>query len=205
MALYLSDQPGSIDDFSHLNVTVTSVGVHRTNATGNRSNDTGQWITRNLSGTFDLTQLRGENASMLTSLDLPNGTYNNVFVYVSAVNGTLTDGSQASVELPSSKLHIATQFDVGAGEQSHFVFDVMVHSAGGSGKNAKYLIRPNVKGSGKNKPVTAVGSGQGSGGGQHGGGSAGSGSGPSTTGSGNGTTSRAMNRSRTSGTTTTST
>lgn len=148
MTVYLSDQPGAIDEFEHLTVTVSSVGVHAVNGSENDT-ESGEWIERNVSGTYDLTELRGENATALGALDLPNGTYDNVFVHVSAVNGTLDDGSHPDVKLPSSKLHVRENFTVGAGEDSHFVFDVMVHETG----NGKYVVRPNVGDSGKGKPV----------------------------------------------------
>ncbi|GGL29437.1 hypothetical protein GCM10009037_11370 [Halarchaeum grantii] len=148
MTVYLSDQPGAIEQFDHLNVTVTSVGVHAVNDSDG-GNESGEWIRQNVSGTYDLTELRGENATVLGALDLPNGTYNNVFVSVSNVNGTLDDGSHPAVKLPSNRLHVQKNFTVGAGEESHFVFDVMVHETG----DGKYVLRPNVGESGVDKPV----------------------------------------------------
>ncbi|GGL63651.1 DUF4382 domain-containing protein [Halocalculus aciditolerans] len=147
MAFYVSDQPGAIDDFEHLNVTVTKVGVHKVNAS---SAENGTWIETDFDNvTVDLTELQGENAANLANASLPNGTYNNAFIHVSAVEGATTDGEQVDVKLPSSKLHVAENFTVGAAEESHFVFDVMVHETG----NGKYVLRPNAGDSGKNVPV----------------------------------------------------
>ncbi|WP_435100866.1 DUF4382 domain-containing protein [Halarchaeum sp. P4] len=155
MTVYLSDQPGAIEDFEHLNVTVSSVGFHKVNASsgGNQSgNESGEWIQKNVTGTYDLTQLKGQNATNLTQLGLPNGTYNNVFIHVSEVNGTLTDGTHPDVKLPSNKLHVQANFTIGSGEEATFVYDVRVHETG----NGKYIIRPNAGESGANKPVTKV-------------------------------------------------
>jgi len=158
--MYISDQPSAIDDFSSLEVTVTSVGFHRTgddNGTeagdddGTEMEDDGGWVERDINDTtVDLTELRGENATLLEEMALPNGTYNKVFIHVSEVNGTLTDGESVNVKLPSDRLQLNERFTVGDGGEVDFVYDVNVVKAGGSGK---YIIKPVASESGTDVPI----------------------------------------------------
>ncbi|GGN11777.1 DUF4382 domain-containing protein [Halarchaeum nitratireducens] len=156
---YLSDRPAAIDDFAHLNATVTRVGLHRVSAAGNESDGAnataGGWQTVDVNETVDLTELRGENATHIVNQSVPSGTYDNVFVYVSDVNGTLTDGSSAAVKLPSGKLHLATTFTVEANRTVDFVYDLAVHGTG----NGRYIVRPNAGESGADQPLRVVGDG----------------------------------------------
>lgn len=138
---YISDQKNAIDQFEHLNATVTSVGVHRVeggNGSENGSEGGGAWVERNVNATVDLTELQGANATKLDEFGLANGTYNNVFIHVESVEGTLTDGSEADVKLPSNRLKLSKQFTVGNGEEVDFVFDVTVFERGPNG----YILRP---------------------------------------------------------------
>ncbi|ELZ98391.1 DUF4382 domain-containing protein [Haloferax sulfurifontis] len=104
--------------------------------------------------TVDLTELQGENASLVGEYDVPEGNYTKVFVQVSDVNGTLKTGEQVDVKLPSNKLQLNTDFEVGNGESVDFVFDITAFEAGGSGK---YVLKPVVSESGTNVPITTVG------------------------------------------------
>ncbi len=104
--------------------------------------------------TVDLTELQGENASLVGEYDVPEGNYTKVFVHVSDVNGTLKTGEQVNVKLPSNKLQLNTDFEVGNGESVDFVFDITAFEAGGSGK---YVLKPVVSESGTNVPITKVG------------------------------------------------
>lgn len=145
---YLSDEENDIGDFDSLEVTITKIGVHRS---GNGSGGGGEWIERKLNGTTaDLTELQGANATLLDSFDVPSGEYDKVFVYVSAVNGTLTDGSSANVKLPSGKLQLTKPFTLSANSSVEFVFDITVVKAGNSGK---YILKPVVGQSGTSDEV----------------------------------------------------
>ena len=200
--MYISDERNAIDDFEHLNVTVTRVGVKPagddsddedadaddtetenggtgtenggtedddtetaadTNATdaegieapdaddgsdeGDESDDgESGWVEYEVDNrTVDLTELKGANATKLSSLDAPNGTYGKVFVYVSDVDGTLKHGSDQRVKLPSGKLQLNSEFTVGDGEEVDFVFDITAFKAGNSGK---YVLKPVISESG---------------------------------------------------------
>lgn len=145
---YISDEQNAIGDFEHLNVTVTKVGFHR-------GGENGSWIERDVNNTtVDLTELQGENATLVDEFDLPNGTYTKVFIYVGEADGTLSDGSAANVKLPSGKLQLNKQFVLGNGSEVNFVFDVTVVKAGNSGK---YVLKPVVGESGTDVPMKKVG------------------------------------------------
>ncbi|RDZ46089.1 hypothetical protein C5B86_09470 [Haloferax sp. Atlit-19N] len=104
--------------------------------------------------TVDLTELQGENASLVGEYDVPEGNYTKVFVHVGDVNGTLKTGEQVNVKLPSNKLQLNTDFEVGNGESVDFVFDITAFEAGNSGK---YILKPVVSESGTDVPITKVG------------------------------------------------
>ncbi|WP_435196505.1 DUF4382 domain-containing protein [Natronomonas sp. EA1] len=177
---YVSDENNAIDDFEHLNVTITKVGLHQadanesddaetetpneteveneteteTEATEADDEDETGWVEQDVDNrAIDLTELKGANATMLTEFGVPNGTYDKAFVYVSDVEGTLKNGEQVEVKLPSSKMHINTAFTVGDGEEVQFVYDITVVKRGNSGK---YNIKPVVSESGTDVPIEDV-------------------------------------------------
>jgi hypothetical protein len=114
----------------------------------------GEWITREVNATtVDLTELQGENATMLSRFDLPNGTYTGVRLHVAEVNGTLTSGEDVRVKLPSQRLKLKERFAVGDGEEVDFVFDATVFEAGKSGK---YILKPVASESGTDVPIREV-------------------------------------------------
>ncbi len=148
VTMYISDEQNAMDDFEHLNVTVTSIAVHRVDDPETDANESG-WVEEDVDNvTVDLTELQGENASQLGAIQAPNGSYNKVFIHVSSdVEGTLTDGSSADVKLPSNKLHLNTEFTVGDGEEVDFVFDLTVFERGNQG----YILKPVASESGPDK------------------------------------------------------
>lgn len=113
--------------------------------------DSEGWVTKQVDNvTIDLTEYQGENATLLSEFQIPNGTYTKTFVYVSSVNGTLNSGEQVNVKLPSQKLHINKDFTIGNGESVDFVFDITVFKAGNSGM---YILKPVVSQSGTDVPI----------------------------------------------------
>lgn len=159
---WVSDQPGAMDDFESLNVTVTRVAFKPANRTANESmNDSENdseagsgWVEHDVNDTtVDLTELRGENASLVDSVEVPNGTYTKTVMYVSEVDGTTTDGEHPNVKLPSEKLQLDSEFTAGTNESVDFVFDIKVTKAGNSGK---YVIRPVISQSGTDQPIEDV-------------------------------------------------
>ena len=208
--MYISDEQNAIEDFEHLNVTITRVGVKPagddgedddadddrdtdvddtdtddtdadnttedgdSNETADDTNTTessevetetpdaedgsegdgGEWVEHEVDNrTVDLTELKGANATKLSSLDVPNGSYEKVFVYVSDVNGTLKDGTDQRVKLPSGKLQLNSEFTVGNGEEVDFVFDITAVKAGNSGK---YILKPVISESGTDVEIDDV-------------------------------------------------
>ncbi|MFB6174324.1 MAG: DUF4382 domain-containing protein [Halobacteriales archaeon] len=147
LRLYVSDQPAAIDEFRHLNVTVSRIGVQR-------GGENGSWTEYAVDNrTVDLTRLRGANASLLGQFPVESGTYSKVFVHVESVDATLSTGEEVRVKLPSGKLQITKPFEVAPNESVDFVFDIMVHKAGKSGK---YVLRPVISESGTEVPIREV-------------------------------------------------
>ncbi|WP_430503992.1 DUF4382 domain-containing protein [Haloparvum sp. PAK95] len=162
VSLYLSDEENAIDDFRHLNVTITKVGLKR--ADGNWSGRGGggpgghgdhdhrhrdRWVVTDVDNrTVDLTELRGPNATLLANLSIENGTYEKAFVHVSAVDATLENGTQVDVELPSGRLKVKDEFRVEGGTTVDFVVDVTVVE-----RDDGYVIVPRVSESGTDVPV----------------------------------------------------
>jgi hypothetical protein len=113
----------------------------------------GGWVLHDVDNrTVDLTTLVGDNATRIAGVELPAGEYNGVFVWVSETNGTLTDGTQVEVKLPSQRLRLNTQFVVEPNSSVDFVFDIAVHETG----NGRYILRPVISESGTDVPINRV-------------------------------------------------
>jgi len=201
---YVSDQPAAIEDFEHLNVTITQVGFERAdnadedeteagnttatpapNATATAANATptatpgdgttpvgegpdaedgdgaddedgerAGWETVGVdSRTVDLTRLRGDNATLVGTPEVPAGEYTTVFVHVDSINATLTTGESVNVKLPSEKLQLNKGFTLEPNGTVQFVYDINVVKAGNSGK---YILKPVISQSGPDQPVREV-------------------------------------------------
>ena len=103
--------------------------------------------------TVDLTRLQGDNATLLSAFDVPEGSYTKAFVHVSEIDGTLENGETVNVKLPSEKLQLTKGFTVEANESIDFVFDITVFKAGNSGK---YILKPVISESGTDVPIRDV-------------------------------------------------
>jgi len=148
VSFYVSDQQHAMDDFEHLNVTVTEVAYRPA------GEDNSSLVTRDVDDVrVDLTQLKGENATLVGNTTVPAGNYTGVFVRVTNASGVLESGDRVDVKVPSDKLHVNSQFEIGDGESVSFVYDITVVKAGGSGK---YVIQPVVGESGTNVPIQPV-------------------------------------------------
>jgi len=123
---YVSDQPSAIDDFAHLNVTLSQVTF--VSAEGNQTE-------KPANATVDLTQLKGANSSLVDQYELESGNYTKVFLDVSEVDATLTSGESADVKLPSGKLQLTQNFTVESGSSIDFVYDINVVEKGNDGYN----------------------------------------------------------------------
>ena len=147
--LLISDEVNTIEDFDHLYVTISSIGVHQ-------AGEAGGWHVLdplddpdgdNVTG-VDLRPLEGENALAIWSGNLTNGEYTKVFIHVDNVTGILADGGgTADVKLSSNKLQISKPFTIGD-SVVNFVYDITVVEAGKSGK---YILKPQIAQSGANQ------------------------------------------------------
>lgn len=153
--MLISDDRNAIGDFSSVIVTISRVGIHRS---GSRVQGGGEWLEfpPHLL-TVDLTKLQGVQAIEIWEGTVPPGTYDKVFIYVDAVEGTLkAGGAKVSVKLPSGKLEIPKPFEVVAGTVPSFVFDITVIAAGNEQRGIKYILLPKITDSGADKPFNEV-------------------------------------------------
>ncbi|GAB7095682.1 hypothetical protein JCM30237_28360 [Halolamina litorea] len=149
--VYVSDDPGAIDRFEHVNVTITQLSVRSATAPDEHDDDgrhrhrhRGNWTSYDLNATtVDLTELRGANASLLHAVGVPAGEYDAVSVTVADVNATLEGGESADVVLPDERLTVRKPFTVGGDESTAFVVDAVVRERDGG-----YVLVPNVERSG---------------------------------------------------------
>ena len=143
----ISDEVNAIGDFQYLNVTISSIGVHRSGASGN-------WTELEPAvSVVDLTKLQGENATVIWSGNLTAGNYTKVFIYVSNVTGVLkANQTVVNVKLPSNKLQISKPFTIND-SVVNFVYDITVVKAGESGK---YILKPQIAQSGADQEFEEV-------------------------------------------------
>ena len=168
VGLYVSDERNAIEQFAHLNVTVTGVGFQAVeegsagtstpNATGSANATTTVadrgWEIRAVENvTVDLTRLRGENATRLGNLTVAAGDYDGVRLDVGTVEGTLRGGERVDVKLPGDRLRLNDRFAVERGGQVDFVFDITVVEAGGSGR---FVLKPVAAESGTDRTIRLV-------------------------------------------------
>lgn len=129
--LYASSDGNGIQAFDSLNATFSEVSVQPANlnatdtgnATGNASNQSVPTIP--VDATVDLTQVQGENATLITELSMPPGMYESIALNVSNVSAEM-GGENVNVTAPQEGLMIERQFNVTANETTQFVFDIAV-------------------------------------------------------------------------------
>jgi hypothetical protein len=113
-----------------------------------------EWVLREVNETaVDLTELQGDNATLLSRMTLPNGTHDRVRLHINDVNGTLAGSEQVIPKLSSERLRLDSRFTVGDGEGVDFVYDTTVFEAGNSGK---YILKPIASESKTDVPIRAV-------------------------------------------------
>ena len=151
--LLISDDVNAIEDFEHLYVTITSVGVHQSGESGGwhildpEPNPDGDNVTG-----IDLKPLVGQNALAIWSGTLPEGEYTKVFIYVESVKGILNGGAELEIKLPSGKLQISKPFTIGD-DVVNFVYDITVIK---TGKSDKYILKPQIAQSGADQKINDV-------------------------------------------------
>jgi hypothetical protein len=138
-ALFLSDQPSAIGDFSELIVNLSAARIY---PAGNAN------ITEiPLSNSVDLTQLTGNRSVEVLNINLEAGMYTRIELDVRNANG-MVNGTRVDVTTPSDKLELVKEFTVIPNETTQFIFDIDVVSRGVTGE---YNLLPVIAKSG---PVT---------------------------------------------------
>jgi hypothetical protein len=132
LATRVSDRPGDIDDFESCLVTLSTIRI--TPADGEeQSFDAGDTE-------VDLVDLQGDASTLVDEVDVETGSYDSLQLEVSSTNATLTDGSEATVEVPgSAPLKFEKPFEIRADETTTFTADFTPVKAGNAGK---YVIQP---------------------------------------------------------------
>jgi len=141
----VSDDINAISDFSSLSVTIDKVELLQ-------SGDQEQLVEFIPETTeFDLSQLPGEKTKQLWRGDIPEGKYTKEVVYVSQVEGVLkSTGETLEIKLPSNKLQLSVTFQVSPDNVTSFTYDLTVIKTG-SGKNSKYILKPQAEASGSSQ------------------------------------------------------
>lgn len=157
LRFFISDEVNAIEDFEHLYVTITSIGLHK-------GGESGKWHLLDpipdpdgdgIDG-IDLKPLEGPNALIIWSGYVDPGEYTKVFIYVDNVTGILAasgDGETVDVKLPSKKLQISKPFTISSDSVVNFVYDITVVKAGKSGK---YILQPQIAQSGPKQKFIEV-------------------------------------------------
>jgi hypothetical protein len=136
-ALFLSDQPSVIEDFSELIVNLSTARIYQAR---NASN-----ITEiPLSTSVDLTQLTGSRSVEVLNISLEAGLYTRIELDVSGAYG-IVNGTRVNVTVPSDKLELVKEFTVVPSETTRFVFDIEVVRLGAMGE---YNLLPVIARSG---------------------------------------------------------
>jgi len=91
----------------------------------------------------DLVQLQGDNSQLIDETELETGEYEYLQLDVSGVEGTLNDGSEATVDTPgNAPLKFNTSFEIREEERTTFVADFTPVERG----TGSYIIQPVASG-----------------------------------------------------------
>lgn len=141
LATYVSDQPGDIGDFESCIVTITEVRIQPVD---------GESITESVDDVrADLVELQGDARELVTESELADGEYESVQLSISAVDATLTDGEEATVDTAGEAgLKFQTfvvdgeqseTFEIRTGETASFTADFTPVR---QGQTNRYVLRP---------------------------------------------------------------
>lgn len=116
LAIQMHDAPAA---WSHVTVTFSQVAVHPANA----ANDSG-WILLNLTET-QIDFLALGNLSKLLALDrVAPGTYTQIRIIVTSVQGVLSDGAPVSMTVPDGIMKTTTPFTLRGGGTTTVTLDL---------------------------------------------------------------------------------
>ncbi|KAB1193752.1 DUF4382 domain-containing protein [Haloferax sp. MBLA0076] len=128
----VSDRPGDIDDFESCFVTLSTIRIKPADSEV-KELDAGDTE-------VDLVDLQGDASALVADTEVEAGDYEYLQLDVSDTDATLTDGSDATVEVPgSAPLKFEQSFEVRADETTTFTADFTPVQTGNAGK---YVIQP---------------------------------------------------------------
>lgn len=137
VVMSLGKTKNDITDFDHLNVTFYKARIHRAYTVNNTT--TYNWTEVELDNvTVDLTNLSATNETIVGNLTLDAGNYTKIELFVSDVQG-IVDGDEVEMKVPSGKLKVVGDFELGANETASFTFDIDVVQRG---NRAVYNLLP---------------------------------------------------------------
>jgi hypothetical protein len=128
VSIYVKDLP---DEWTHVNVTFSEVRIHLADA-GNQSG----WKTLSIKNqTVDLASLSNVSA-LLASGNVNPGKYTQIRLVVTAVTGTMANGTVVNFTVPSGELKTTHPFNVTSGHTETLTLDFdlsksIVHNANG--------------------------------------------------------------------------
>jgi hypothetical protein len=138
-AFLISDDPGDINDFKNLHVTILEVQLQ---PVGSK-----EWLefTPEIE-TVDLTQLQGEQFQEIWRGRVPAGQYARVRIYVSEVRGELeSTGQTIDVKVPGGIVHMLIPFEVTVDTVTRYTFDITVV---GTTNDSTYMLKLRINESG---------------------------------------------------------
>ena len=159
LATGVTDQPADIGDFESLVVTIEGIWLGPEGAT-NGTEETGANATDEETATddepagreyhefdepqqADLVRLQGEETQLIDERELSTATYQYLQLDISAVDGTLADGDDATVDRPGdAPLTFAEPFEIRENTRTSFTADFAPVRRG----TGRYLLRPVPRG-----------------------------------------------------------
>jgi|GEM_PF-2679857 len=144
--LYASSHGETVNDFQYLRLNVKAVGVYET------ANDT--WRTKTTSQYVDLTRVQGDNATFVTTMDLPTGEYSKVYYEVEYSGGALKSGADPSVETKSDQLTVQRDFSLDGVNNTSYVLDFRVIP----NVDDAYVVTTSYETSGVEQPINKTAS-----------------------------------------------
>ncbi|MFB6111539.1 MAG: DUF4382 domain-containing protein [Halobacteriaceae archaeon] len=133
LATRVSDQPGDIDDFQTLNVTIEAVWVKPVDGERRRREF-------DEPSTADLTELTGEASALVGELELETGDYEFLQLDIAGTDATLTDGASVQVTVPGeAPLTFNVGYEIRSGQQTTFTADFTPVKRGAAGG---YILQP---------------------------------------------------------------